>query len=138
MKNTLLLLLKIAITCFLLYFASSRANLAALGNRLIQLDPAWAVAALGVVAAQTYVLALRWREIVASCGFGLSATDATKFTMISIFFGQVTPATIGGDAVKVWLLARSGAGWSIAAYSVLIDRYVGLLALAITINQNRV
>jgi hypothetical protein len=133
MKNALLLLLKILVTCSLLYFASSRANLAILSDRLRQLDPAWAVAALGVVAAQTYVLALRWRAIVASCGFALSAADATKFTMISIFFGQVTPATIGGDAVKIWLLARGGAGWSIAAYSVLIDRYVGLLALAMMV-----
>src|SRR5882724_4363341 len=115
MKNTLLLLLKIVITCSLLYFAGSRTNLAVLGNRLAQLDPAWAAAALGVVAAQTFVLALRWREIVASCGYGLSASDAAKFTMISIFFGQVTPATVGGDAVKIWLLARGGAGWSIAA-----------------------
>jgi glycosyltransferase 2 family protein len=133
MKNTLLLLLKIAVTCALLYFASSRANLAALGDRLVRLDPVWAIAALGVVTAQTYVLAVRWREIVASCGFALSTGEAMKFTTISIFFSQVTPATIGGDAVKIWLLARGGAGWSLATYSVLIDRYVGVLALAIMV-----
>lgn len=133
MKNTLLLLLKIVITCALLYFASSRTNLAMLGDRLRQLDPAWALAAIGVVAAQTYVLALRWREIVASCGFDLSTADATKFTMISIFFSQVTPATVGGDAIKIWLLARGGAGWPIATYSVLIDRYVGVLGLALMV-----
>jgi len=131
MKNTLLLLLKIIVTCSLLYFASSRANLALLGDRLARLDPAWAAAALGVVAAQTYVLAVRWREIVKSCGVELSIGDATRFTMISIFFSQVTPTTVGGDAVKVWMLARAGAGWSIATYSVLIDRYLGLLALAL-------
>jgi hypothetical protein len=50
--------------------------------------------------------------------------------MIAMFFGQVLPSTVGGDAARIWLVARSGAGWRAASYSVLIDRFFGVLALA--------
>jgi hypothetical protein len=51
--------------------------------------------------------------------------------MISIFFGQVLPSTVGGDAVRVWLLAKNGNPWALATYSVLIDRFIGVLGLAL-------
>src|SRR6185437_14483435 len=40
---------------------------------------------------------------------------------------------IGGDAVRLWLVARDGAGWRAATYSIFVDRAVGLVALAILI-----
>jgi uncharacterized membrane protein YbhN (UPF0104 family) len=35
--------------------------------------------------------------------------------------------------VRIWLLARKGAGWARATYSVLIDRIVGVFALALIV-----
>jgi glycosyltransferase 2 family protein len=49
---------------------------------------------------------------------------------IAAFFNQVLPSTVGGDGVRIWLLARKGAGWASATYSVLADRVVGLVVLA--------
>ena len=43
------------------------------------------------------------------------------------------PSTVGGDAVRIWLFARDGAGWSKATYSVLLDRFIGVLALAVLV-----
>src|SRR6185437_9887940 len=40
---------------------------------------------------------------------------------------------IGGDAVRLWLVARDGAGWRAATYSIFVDRAVGLVALAVLI-----
>jgi uncharacterized membrane protein YbhN (UPF0104 family) len=45
----------------------------------------------------------------------------------------VLPSTIGGDAARIWLLARRGGGWAAATYSVLIDRIVGVTMLALIV-----
>jgi glycosyltransferase 2 family protein len=134
MRKVILFLAKAAITLALLYFAVGRANFAILGDRLSQLDPGWILAALAIVALQTLLLAIRWRGIALLCRTELTLARAFEYTVISIFFGQVMPSTVGGDAVRVWLLARRGAaGWSEATYSVLIDRFVGMLGLAVMV-----
>ena len=46
---------------------------------------------------------------------------------------ETLPSSIGGDAVRLWLVARAGAGWRAATYSIFVDRAIGLIALAILI-----
>jgi glycosyltransferase 2 family protein len=53
--------------------------------------------------------------------------------VIGMFFNQTLPSSIGGDAVRLWLVARAGAGWRAATYSIFVDRAIGLIALAIVI-----
>jgi uncharacterized membrane protein YbhN (UPF0104 family) len=59
--------------------------------------------------------------------------QAMRYNVIGTFFNQTLPSSIGGDAVRLWLVARSGAGWRTATYSIFIDRAVGLVALALII-----
>ena len=56
-----------------------------------------------------------------------------RFNLIGTFFNQTLPSSIGGDAVRLWLVARGGAGWRAATYSIFVDRAIGLIALAIII-----
>ena len=56
-----------------------------------------------------------------------------RFNLIGTFFNQTLPSSIGGDAVRLWLVARAGAGWRAATYSIFVDRAIGLIALAIII-----
>ncbi len=53
--------------------------------------------------------------------------------MIGAFFNQTLPSSIGGDAMRLWLVNRTGAGWRAATYSILTDRAIGLIALAVMI-----
>jgi glycosyltransferase 2 family protein len=133
MRQTILLLAKAAVTGALLYFAVGRANFGVLGERLSGLEPAWVAAALAVVMVQTFLLALRWRQIAVRFDVPLTVRRSFEFTAISIFFSQVTPSTIGADAVRIWLAGRRGASWSAATHSVLMDRFVGVLALALIV-----
>src|ERR1019366_6327782 len=59
--------------------------------------------------------------------------QAMRFNVIGTFFNQTLPSSIGGDAVRLWLVARGGAGWRAATYSIFVDRAIGLIALAIII-----
>jgi uncharacterized membrane protein YbhN (UPF0104 family) len=82
---------------------------------------------------QITLQSVRWHHIAAQCGVTLPVPRATRFSMIASFFNQVLPSTIGGDTMRVWLTARTGAGWQQATYSVLLDRFIGLLALALLV-----
>ncbi len=131
MKKTVILIAKLTITLGLLYFAFSHANLGLLAERAQRLNVVWLLAAVIVLGVQTFVTALRWRSIVAECGATISVTEAARYTFISLFFSQMLPSTIGGDAARVWLSARDGIGWTTAIYSVIIDRVAGVLVLAL-------
>lgn len=133
MRRLLLLLLKAAISILLLYVSLRSVNLAALGERLSRLNTAWIAAALLLQAAQVALQAMRWRTITLECGARLAPRAAVRINFIAAFFNQVLPSTIGGDAARMILLARAGNGWASAAYSVLIDRVAGILALAVIV-----
>src|SRR2546430_2874933 len=67
------------------------------------------------------------------CSSDLATNQAMRFNLIGTFFNQTLPSSIGGDAVRLWLVARGGAGWRAATYSIFVDRAIGLIALAIII-----
>src|SRR5215471_21585417 len=134
MRRTLSLLAKAAISILLLYFSLHSIDLGALGARLSRLESGWVVLALFLMTVQVVLLAVRWRDISAACGANLPFTSALQISFIAAFFNQVLPSTVGGDGARIWLLARrGGAGWARATYSVLIDRIVGVFALALVV-----
>lgn len=133
MQRLLLLFAKATISILLLYLSLRAVNLAALGDRLSRLNPAWIAAALLALAAQVTILAWRWRMIVAACGAHLPYAAALRISFIAMFFNAVLPSTVGGDAARVVMLKRHGGGWAVAAYSVLIDRVIGVTILALLV-----
>src|SRR5437899_1727058 len=50
-----------------------------------------------LISVQTVVLALRWRWITESMGYALSVRDSLMGQLISQFFNQGLPSSIGGD-----------------------------------------
>jgi uncharacterized membrane protein YbhN (UPF0104 family) len=133
MRQLISFLVKAGISVVLLYFSLRRVNLDGIGQRLGGLDVRWMSFIFFMLCAQMALIALRWREIVKICGAELSLAAALSYSFIGQFFSQVLPSTVGGDAVRIWLLARSGTGWPTASYSVLIDRVVGVSVLAVLV-----
>lgn len=133
MRKLLLVTAKILISGALLYLALRGVNIAAIQARVNQIQPLWIGAATLVTLLQILLGAIRWRLITGQCGAPLSTVQALRFNLIGSFFNQTLPSSIGGDAVRLWLLGRTGAGWRAATYSVLVDRAIGLIALAIII-----
>src|SRR4029078_13636173 len=134
MRRALLLSAKAAISILLLYFSLRWGNVSALAGRLSRLEPGWMALALGLLTTQIVFLAIRWKTIAVACGANLAFVPALQLSLIAAFFNQVLPSTVGGDGVRIWLLARRGAtGWARATYSVLIDRIVGVFTLALVV-----
>jgi glycosyltransferase 2 family protein len=133
MRGLLILLARILVSLALLYLALRGINFAAIESRLSQIKFGWIALAMLVTVFQILIGALRWREISQLCHAPLTDLQAFRYNMIGAFFNQTLPSSIGGDAVRLWLVNRTGAGWRAATYSILTDRAIGLIALALII-----
>src|ERR1700761_595353 len=133
MRRILLSAIKILVSGALLYLALRKANFADLAARLDLTSAAWLFLAVALVFLQIFIGVLRWRIVSFESGAPLPLRQAMRYNVIGTFFNQTLPSSIGGDAVRLWLVARAGAGWRAATYSIFVDRAVGLIALAIII-----
>ena len=133
MRRLLLLSSKIFVSVALLYVALRNVDFHELISRFDVTSFSWIGLAIAATLLQIFVGVLRWREISAECGAPLPVAKATRFNLIGAFFNQTLPSSIGGDAVRLWLVARGGAGWRAATYSIFVDRAIGLIALAVVI-----
>jgi uncharacterized membrane protein YbhN (UPF0104 family) len=133
MRRIALSTIKILISAALLYLALRKANFSDLASRIDVASLGWIGLAIAITFLQIYVGVLRWRAVSAECGAPLTIRQAMRYNLIGAFFNQTLPSSIGGDAVRLWLVARAGAGWRAATYSIFVDRAIGLIALAIII-----
>ncbi len=133
MRRILSSAIKILVSAALLYLALRKVNFADLAARLDLTSAAWLALAVALTFLQIFVGVLRWRIVSAECGAPLPLRQAMRYNVIGTFFNQTLPSSIGGDAVRLWLVARNGAGWRAATYSIFVDRAVGLIALAVII-----
>jgi uncharacterized membrane protein YbhN (UPF0104 family) len=133
MRRIALFSVKIAITLALLYAAMRKTDFSSLASKIDSRSLWWLGAAMVVAFVQLVIGAWRWRRISAYCGAPLAPMQAFRFNIIGSFFNQTLPSSIGGDAVRLWLVGRTGVGWRASAYSIFVDRAIGLIALAIMI-----
>ena len=137
MRGFLVLSARILVSAALLYFALRGINFAEIQVRLTQNSKSWFLGwmalSVSTILVQVFLAAVRWQEISVRCQAPLIVRQAFRYNMIGTFFNQTLPSTIGGDAVRLWLLSRTGAGLRLATYSVLVDRAIGFIALAIVV-----
>ncbi len=122
--------MKLLITALIFLWIFSGIDLSLLRERADRLTLSAMLIYLAALVFQSFIAAARLRLITAYLGTKVTFPVSWKLTMTGLFFNQVLPSTIGGDAVKVWLLAQSET-WSMRAsvHCILIDRALGLLAL---------
>ena len=115
MRHLALFFAKAVISALLLYLSLRRVSLGSVGHRLGELNFGWIAFMLIRAVVQTLLLALRWREIITICGASLRLTTALRYNLVGLFLRRVLPSTVGGDTTRIWLMARGGAGWSMAS-----------------------
>lgn len=120
---------KLALSIAVLAYIAHGLDLRALRTHLVSVDPAMFVLALALIFFQTFVLTGRWELIMRALGVSLDWMAAWRILMISLWFNQVLPSSVGGDAVRIWLLRQRGVPWSQAVKGVAADRFTALLGL---------
>jgi uncharacterized membrane protein YbhN (UPF0104 family) len=77
------------------------------------------------------LVAFRWHVILAAETKSPGPSTLLKIVFVGLFFNQVLPTGVGGDAVRAWRCSRVGIGVGAAISSILLDRACGYLVLLV-------
>ncbi len=126
------LALRIVLTMALIAFVAWRIDLQALGGRLARLDAGWTSLAVVVVLAAIAISAWKWGLILARRRFPLPYVRLLQHYFVGLFFNNVLPTTVGGDAVRAWETTRDTGEIPEAVGSVVTERLIAGVALGVT------
>lgn len=129
MNRKWLAAVKAAISILLIWFLLDRVDLSKVVARARGLEALEAALALAVLLVQAALVTVRWWLVARTTETILSLTAALRILVIGMFFNQTLPSSVGGDAVRVWLVTREGAPLGKAVNVVLCDRVLALLVL---------
>ncbi|MBT5047697.1 MAG: flippase-like domain-containing protein [Rhodospirillaceae bacterium] len=122
-------ILRLSVSGGIILWLVSRIDLSNMGTRLKDADPWLIVLAFCILLLQSGLAAWRWQRVNRRLEIDLSLAWHIKQFLISLFFGQALPTTIGGDVVRGWQLGRACGSVGIAINSVIIDRGIGFVTL---------
>jgi uncharacterized membrane protein YbhN (UPF0104 family) len=129
MKNSLILLLKLALTAAVLGWLLRKIELKLVIATIRAIPPfALAMTAL-LVTAQPLIAALRWHLIMRYLGTPIPLIRTLQVFWIALFAAALLPGGVAGDGIRAWVLARAGTRPSKSVNSVLLDRAVALAGL---------
>ncbi|MEC9216438.1 MAG: lysylphosphatidylglycerol synthase transmembrane domain-containing protein, partial [Pseudomonadota bacterium] len=131
MKKPIILLLKIAVSGGLIAFLVTQMDLAAVRGALAAVTPFSVIACTGLLFAQMFLLTLRWTILMRAAGADIGYWAALRILFAAMFFTQALPSSIGGDAVRIYMVHRRGLPLGQASSTVLLDRAAGLTSLIV-------
>lgn len=128
MKQWLWNFLKLAIGLGLLYFLYTRLqDPVALRQQVLAANPWQLLLAAGCYAAAVAVSGLKWGVLLAAAGVRVPPGRLMVYQWLAEFFNNFLPAQVGGDLMRGIAVAGDTQRRAVAAASVLIDRFIGLL-----------
>jgi uncharacterized protein (TIRG00374 family) len=122
-------LLKIIVSLILIIVILRTVNLNALWHVVRNANPWYLLAALAALTSGVVVRAYRWQILVHDQGVDASLKDLTALYFVGFLFNNLLPSGFGGDAVKMYELSQRSHRGAEAVSSVLVDRFMGLIAL---------
>ncbi|MBR0975064.1 lysylphosphatidylglycerol synthase transmembrane domain-containing protein [Bradyrhizobium japonicum] len=131
LKQAVLFSVKLLLSIAVLIYIARGLDLHALRTHLVSVDPFLFVLALALIFVQTFALNGRWELIMRALGVSLDWLAGWRILMISLWFNQVLPSSVGGDAVRMWLLRQRGVQWPEAVKGVAADRFTALIGLIV-------
>jgi len=126
-KRLVMIAAKLAVTGVLIWYFLSKVDLAKSAEHIATFDVGWGLLTILLLALVFLISSVRWQIYARALKIPLGAGVAFRIYLISQFLGQVLPAGIGNDAVRVWLLARRGTAVGPSASSVVLERLTGLI-----------
>jgi uncharacterized membrane protein YbhN (UPF0104 family) len=94
-------------------------------------DPALLGLALALALADRLLMAVKWNLLLGAKRIRLRWTEAVRVYWSSTFLGLFLPSTVGADVVRAVVLSRSESRRADVVSSILVERFLGLVALAL-------
>lgn len=126
------LLLKIAVTCVLLYYVFSKIDVHAVKELVSQSNPWWILVALVCYFISVIVSASRLLSFFKSIDLHISWKFNLRLYMLGVFYNLCLPGGIGGDGYKIYLLnKRYQKPAKKVFWAILFDRLSGFWAIGL-------
>ena len=134
MKKAFLALFQLALTFALLWWVfHDPYKRQALHDEFMQADWRWLVAGVGAYGVFEILAGIRWQILLRVQGIHITWWRLYGLVLVGLFFSLFIPGGTGGDIIKgYYLLKEAPVGRKTsAALSVVMDRLLGLLGVAI-------
>ena len=124
-----LFLLKLTISIGLVGWIIQDVDFGDIGEIFAQADVDLLVLAFSLFFIGYFLTAVRWRLLMSTHGLKPPLLVLVQSFMVGIFFNNILPSTIGGDLSRMYDAWRIARDKTMAVSVVLVDRFLGVLAL---------
>ena len=131
MKNLVLTAIKAIISAALIYYILNKTNLSEIWVSVKAADPWILLLSFSLHAVGYYASAYRWRVLALAQKMDMPVSYLVKSYAVAMFFNNILPTTIGGDAVRAYDSWRKGFPKLKSIATVGVERFIGLFALVV-------
>jgi len=129
-KNTLLLLVKLAVSLsILILILTTQTSLREIGDVLRTVNPYWLALAFSLHAVGLFASAFRWQILARAQGDDVPIAFLAKSYLVAQFFNNFLPTRFGGDVVRIWDGSRYSRSLIKSSAIVMVDRFSGVIVL---------
>ncbi|MGQ9661566.1 MAG: lysylphosphatidylglycerol synthase transmembrane domain-containing protein [Kiritimatiellia bacterium] len=100
-------------------------------NLLRAVKPVRPAAAAGCILLASFLIAARWRTLLAVQKVQLGMGRALRLILTAAAFNTILPGSVGGDLVRAWYICRDQSAKAGVLASIVFDRFVGMAGLLI-------
>lgn len=122
---------RLLVTAVLIAILAQRFDLARAADLMGHVSLSLLAATLTALVAASLLVALRWHLILSLASPSPGPAALLKIVFVGLFFNQVLPTGVGGDAVRAWRCSKLGIGLGAAVRSILLDRAWGFAVLVV-------
>jgi glycosyltransferase 2 family protein len=101
------------------------------GESLLQMQAIYIGIAVICIVLAVVVSAIKWQFLLMGQDIHIRRSDLYNVYWIGLFFNNLLPSSIGGDAIRIALISRQIGQPAAAAASVVMERLIATLALAV-------
>lgn len=123
------LLLKCAVTGLLFWLVAEKVDMSSMADLLRRARPAWLALSFALVLLMTVLDALAFSTVMGILGHRVRLVPSFLYSLVSWFFSNLAPSTLGGDIFRTVQMQRLGAPLGTALRSVLLARMMSFAAL---------
>ncbi len=125
------LLAKVLVSAGLLAFLFSKISVSQLFTLARELDSGYLTAAGVLFLASNIIGGYQWHVLLRSSGVRIPLHRTIRVYFVGLFFNNFLPASIGGDAVKVYDVSRIGSNVFQVVAVTMLDRIIGIFSLCL-------
>ncbi len=126
MKKLLVTGLRLIFTAAMLAWIISQVDLRSVGGVMAGARLPWLVLGVTVNLISVLMASWRWQRILVGLGVIKPLLSVVRLVLIGAFFNMFLPSSVGGDVMKMIMIAPDVSRRELAVSSVLMDRVIGL------------